>query len=473
MSALQEQNRGEDFFHFEKLGLKFVGVWRTKDDSIGYKIYSSVVIAIFTCAYYMLLSFGVFTQNLYDGINNWVVFIGFTIAVFVNLSWILNVNNLGNLLQKMGKNNFVRNFYRIGSFEHSAISKWYRYKNIYSATYVTAIIISILLQFIYTLTLRYTKTDPNEWKCWHTSGRQRKLINFVNNHMIVLKLTDEVSEIYSKTILTTFVGVMSSTCLEIYQISVLPTKDLSSVTVFLEVLSALFAIFLICAAANNINNESIRLAKAVYEVNFVGTSTSFQKSLMIILGQAQKPIEIKSGRIMNISFITFTAVPSGALVSNVQKCELSKRQPMSYSRWLDLLTDSTLRDDRGSILPQYAFLYEENFDDCDKDPDFERSSSENESEESNSKTTNIVKKKTQKVLRNIVLNIDHVTGFAEEIELAEAVTNLEQSEDGGGEAENQNKHAQQLTKVVIRKNICENNEVDIPGKTGQSQPNGK
>ncbi|KAF5306035.1 hypothetical protein FQR65_LT00750 [Abscondita terminalis] len=137
---------------------------------------------------------------------------------------------------------------------------------------------------------------------------KERLKSFVKNHIRLVKLTNEVSAIYSKTILATFLGVMSSNFLEIYLISALPVKDLSNVTLFFEVLSVLLVVFLICAASDNIDNESIRLAKAVYEVNFVGTSLSFQKSLIIILRQAQKPIEIKSAGIMNVSFITFTAI---------------------------------------------------------------------------------------------------------------------------------------------------------------------
>ncbi|KAF5271836.1 hypothetical protein FQR65_LT05067 [Abscondita terminalis] len=368
------RHREEDFFRFEKLILKYTGIWKTNDDRIPFKIYASVVIAMFTCAYYITLLFDVLTQNFYDIIDSWVVLIGFSSATFVNLSWKFNANNYGKLLQKMGKKNFVRKFNRNDSFEHSAISKWYRYKNIYSATLLTTVVILIVLQFIYTLTLRYTITDPNVWKLGYgsisfvnvkyspvfeifcvyqslaifyvavtivmimtiivatlnfiatqliilqndiktvalnddtDSVDEEKLINFVNNHISLLKLTDEVSATYSKTILVTFFGVMSLSCLDVYMMSGLPIKDFNSVTVFLEGLSALFAIFLMCAASDNVDNENIRLAKAVYEVNFVGASLSFQKSLIIILRQAQKPIEIKSAGIMSVSFITFTAI---------------------------------------------------------------------------------------------------------------------------------------------------------------------
>ncbi|KAF5289697.1 hypothetical protein FQR65_LT11751 [Abscondita terminalis] len=368
------QNHGEDFFRYEKLILKYTGVWRTNDDRIVYKIYSLVVVIMFTCLYYIILSFDVLTQNFYDVTDTWVVFVGFSYGVFVYFNWKLNVNTYANLLQKMGKSSFVRNFYQKDSLEHSVISKWYRHKNISCVTYATILLISILLQFIYSLTLRYTKTDPNEWNFGYGSISvlnvkysphfeifcvyqnlvfiyvgvtssvifttivgslnfiatqliilqndikaivqddethlvdKEKLINFVNNHICVLKLTDEVSAIYSKTILVTFLGVMTLSCLDIYLISVLPAQDLSSVTVLSEVLLALTAIFLICAASDNIDNESIRLAKAIYEVNFVGTSLSFQKSLIIILQRAQKPMEIKSAGIMNVSFLTFTAI---------------------------------------------------------------------------------------------------------------------------------------------------------------------
>ncbi|KAF5289696.1 hypothetical protein FQR65_LT11750 [Abscondita terminalis] len=365
---------GEDFFRYEKLILKYTGIWRTNDDRIAYKIYSLVIVAIFTCVYYIILSFDVLTQNFYDITDTWVVFIGFSYGVFDYLNWRLNVNTFARLFQQMGKENFVRNFYQKDSLEHLVISKWYRHKNISSVTYATFLLISILLQFIYSLAVRYTKSDPNEWNFGYGSASilnikyspyfeffcvyhnlafvyvgvtvsvifttivgslnfiatqliilqndikaivvddethlldKEKLINFVNNHIWVLKLTDEVSATYSKTILVTFLGVMILSCLDIYLISVLPVQDLSSVTVLLEVLLILYAIFLICAASDNIDNESIRLAKAIYEVNFVSTSLSFQKSLIIILRQAQKPIEIKSAKIMNVSFITYTSI---------------------------------------------------------------------------------------------------------------------------------------------------------------------
>ncbi|KAF5306034.1 hypothetical protein FQR65_LT00749 [Abscondita terminalis] len=374
MSALKEQNREEDFFHYEKLGLKFVGVWSTKNDSIGYKIYSSVVIAMFTCAYYIILCFDVVTQNFYDVIDSWVIFFGITVVVFMTFNWKLNANNFEKLLLKMGKKNFVRHFYQNDRFEHSAISKWYRYKNNYSVKYLTFFLISTVVQLIYTLTLRYTKTDPNEWKLGYGSISvlnvkyspvfeifciyqslavihvgfsfaiifsivvatlnfiatqfiilqndikavvlnddthlvdNEKLINFVNNHISVLKLAQELSEIYNKTVLVLFLGLTSYICLDIYQLSVLSVKEFSIVTVYVEILLSLLAIFLICAASDNVDNESMRLAKAVYELNFVGTSLSFQKSLIIILRQAQKPIKIKSAGIVNVSFITFTAI---------------------------------------------------------------------------------------------------------------------------------------------------------------------
>ncbi|KAF5304239.1 hypothetical protein FQR65_LT08046 [Abscondita terminalis] len=174
MSALQEQNLGEDFFHYEKLLLKYFGVWKTEDDSTRYKIYSTTVIAIFTCAYYIILAFDVLTQNFDDVMDSWVMFIGVSIEVFVIFSWMMNANNFRNLLQIMGKKYFVRNFYRNDSFEHLAILKWHRYKNVYNATFFTTLIISILLQFIYTLTLRYIKSDPNDWKLGYGS------ISFLN-----------------------------------------------------------------------------------------------------------------------------------------------------------------------------------------------------------------------------------------------------------------------------------------------------
>ncbi|KAF5307435.1 hypothetical protein FQR65_LT06949 [Abscondita terminalis] len=227
----------------------------------------------------------------------------------------------------MGKKNFVRNFtetiasstqpYRSGIVTRiftPVFEIFCVYQNL-AVTYVgvsTAIIFTLIIA-----TLNFIATQliilQNDLKTivlnddTHLVDKE-KLKSFVSNHINVLKLTDEVSAMHSKTILVIFLGAMTSNCLEIYHISVLPVRDLSSVTLFLELLLIMLAIFLICSAADNIDNESIRLAKAVYEVNFVGTSLSFQKSLIIILRQSQRPIEVRSAGIMSVSFITFTAI---------------------------------------------------------------------------------------------------------------------------------------------------------------------
>ncbi|KAF5307433.1 hypothetical protein FQR65_LT06947 [Abscondita terminalis] len=286
------RHHGEDFFRYEKLILKYTGIWRTNDDGLAYKIYSSVVIAMSTYVYIIILTFDALTQNFYDGTDSWVVFVGFGIATI----------NLETCYKKWKK---------IISFATFI-------ETIVVITYTTTITIIIGLQIAYTLTLRYTKPDPNEWKLGYGSISvvnvkyspvfeifcvyqhlaifytgisaaiifttivgtlnfiatqliilqndiktvvlddnkhlvdNEKLKIFVNNHVRLQKLTNKVSASYSKTILVTFLGVMSTNCLSIYLMSVvlkttaichdyyieifqLPVKDLSSVTLFLEV----------------------------------------------------------------------------------------------------------------------------------------------------------------------------------------------------------------------------------------------
>ncbi|KAF5278836.1 hypothetical protein FQR65_LT03524 [Abscondita terminalis] len=374
MSALQEQNDGEEFFYYEKLFLKIFGIWTT-DNSTAYKIYSFVVFIAFTWVYYFMLWYEIVTQNFYEIIDLWTYFIGYTIMIYFNLSWRFESKKICEFLQKIGQKDYIRNYRQKDTFEYATLSKWHHYKNVYGGIYMGALIFSMILHGIDSFISRYTNTDPNKWKYIYGAVQvvdvrispnfeifsiyqcasmvftiipfatnsvfiignlnfvaaqfiilqndlrtmvvdddarmlNEKIKNFVNAHLRVLNFVKEVLGIYGKDILIMFALMLALICLDVFRMSEVPINDMANFRFFEEILAGFQTVFFISWASENIEIENEQLTKSVYDVDFVGAGAKlpFQKSLIIILQQTQKPIGVKCAGIMNVSMITFTGI---------------------------------------------------------------------------------------------------------------------------------------------------------------------
>lgn len=72
--------------------------------------------------------------------------------------------------------------------------------------------------------------------------------------------------------------------------------------------TALFPVLLLCYWSQEVVFESQQVAKAAVEGNFAGADLRFQKSLNLITARSQRPIQLKAGKIIEISLPTFVAV---------------------------------------------------------------------------------------------------------------------------------------------------------------------
>ncbi|KAK4878837.1 hypothetical protein RN001_011343 [Aquatica leii] len=88
----------------------------------------------------------------------------------------------------------------------------------------------------------------------------------------------------------------------------LPSNDIRTVRILAEAMTSSIQIFLICNSGEEMAHESAQLAKTAYEVNFVGTDVRIQKCFVIILRKAQTPCQIRAGKLIDVSLITFAGV---------------------------------------------------------------------------------------------------------------------------------------------------------------------
>ncbi|KAF5284629.1 hypothetical protein FQA39_LY16987 [Lamprigera yunnana] len=132
--------------------------------------------------------------------------------------------------------------------------------------------------------------------------------NFIIYHNYVTKIAKEAVEIFGKAIFGIFCGTLGVVSVDIYRASLIPTGDISSVSIFGETLTALFATFIICMSGEIMVHESEQISRVAYEIDFVGTDLRFQKSLLFIMGQAQKSVPLKAEKLVSISLLTVTSI---------------------------------------------------------------------------------------------------------------------------------------------------------------------
>lgn len=127
-------------------------------------------------------------------------------------------------------------------------------------------------------------------------------------HIQITKMLKEFEEIFSIAILFFFISYSCTVCFELYRVSIVSWHDTDFYKTVLEGTSLVFATYLINACGENVTHESNQIANTVYEIDFVGTDLRFQKSLVTLMRQSQKPIRVKAGKFIDISLIAYTQV---------------------------------------------------------------------------------------------------------------------------------------------------------------------
>ncbi|KAF2890308.1 hypothetical protein ILUMI_15865, partial [Ignelater luminosus] len=88
----------------------------------------------------------------------------------------------------------------------------------------------------------------------------------------------------------------------------LEMNDMRMVKTVTDSVTALFPVLLLCFWSQEVVYESQQVARAAVEGNFVGADLRFQKSLNLITVRSQRPIQLKAGKIIEISLPTFVSI---------------------------------------------------------------------------------------------------------------------------------------------------------------------
>ncbi|XP_044727752.1 odorant receptor Or2-like [Chrysoperla carnea] len=141
---------------------------------------------------------------------------------------------------------------------------------------------------------------------------EKSLEESINHHIKILNICTELEQIIHLMVLIVFLGSVILLCFLLFQTSMTPIASIK----FLQSASYCFTItvqiFLYCWWGNEVSVQSEKVAESISEINYVGTTTKFQKSLIFIMKRAQKPIVFTAGKFSALSVETYSAIIRGS-----------------------------------------------------------------------------------------------------------------------------------------------------------------
>ncbi|KAK5640970.1 hypothetical protein RI129_009517 [Pyrocoelia pectoralis] len=143
----------------------------------------------------------------------------------------------------------------------------------------------------------------------NTSNAMWKRLNYhvqnaVRYHVRILSIVKEAQVIFHLPLLLMFAITLYLLCLQVYRASSLPISDVRVVVIVIEAATAFFPILMVCYYGEELGFNSQEVGNAAYQLDFVGTDTRFQKSLIMIIRQSQSTNRIKAGGMIELSMET-------------------------------------------------------------------------------------------------------------------------------------------------------------------------
>nr|XP_022899911.1 odorant receptor 49b-like [Onthophagus taurus]XP_022899913.1 odorant receptor 49b-like [Onthophagus taurus] len=135
----------------------------------------------------------------------------------------------------------------------------------------------------------------------------------VIHHQSIIQLLDDIEKTFSLLFLIQFLGSLMSLCVGLYQSSVSPISDPTSVSMASFTTAMFFQLLIYCWNGNEISVYSVLVAKAAYNCDWLQADKDIKTSIMLIMMRAQRPLYLTAGKFSKISLETFTAVLRGSV----------------------------------------------------------------------------------------------------------------------------------------------------------------
>ncbi|XP_031338818.1 odorant receptor 43a-like [Photinus pyralis] len=138
--------------------------------------------------------------------------------------------------------------------------------------------------------------------------QQKQLNKIIVHHNYIIRIASETEEVFNKCVLVNVLSLSFLICIFLFRIVNVPlfTVEFFKLCIYLIGASALF--FGDCYLTQRVLTENEALAFSCYDVDFVGTSLPFQKSLILIMARAQRSIRFTVGKFAPLNIVTLVTI---------------------------------------------------------------------------------------------------------------------------------------------------------------------
>nr|XP_022902049.1 putative odorant receptor 92a [Onthophagus taurus] len=137
------------------------------------------------------------------------------------------------------------------------------------------------------------------------SHENNSLKNIIHYHWEILKLAKKFDRFFSYLLLSEFFGTLGILCFTMYHASLSDLLSRKAAQDFSYVSTISMQIFLCCYWGNEVARQSEAMALSCTEADFVGADLQFQKDLVFLIRNCQKPIVLTAGNFTELSLKTF------------------------------------------------------------------------------------------------------------------------------------------------------------------------
>ncbi|KAJ8937123.1 hypothetical protein NQ318_012981 [Aromia moschata] len=182
--------------------------------------------------------------------------------------------------------------------------------------------------------LREAGTQEGELSLKLQGRMDEKLIECVVHHRYILEFSNELTFLFTNSILGQFVVSVVIICITLLEITLLPWGSLKFFSLILYQFCMLLEIFLLCYYGNEVIIQvnrlnkylnSTELTKFAYFSDWTDCSIKFKRNLVIFMTRSQMPLKLYAGGFFTLSLETFVkvlSVPACAHKYDLTDCEI-------------------------------------------------------------------------------------------------------------------------------------------------------
>ncbi|XP_064212275.1 LOW QUALITY PROTEIN: odorant receptor Or1 [Tribolium castaneum] len=134
----------------------------------------------------------------------------------------------------------------------------------------------------------------------------QKIRQCVIHHKHILAFVKEYEECFSQVAFSQFIGSVVIFCVSCLQLTIVDVVSLDFLAMMMYLIATLSEVYLYCHFGTVLYHESNTISEAIYLSKWYEFDIKSKKALSILMERLKRPMIIKCGKILDMSFITFT-----------------------------------------------------------------------------------------------------------------------------------------------------------------------